>query len=123
MEERRTSRRYKLALEAKVARLPAINTAMHFRVGLHDISSEGISFLCEQELSVGGILQLSFIVPVEINGAGQVTVDAQARIVRVTEMPRETAKEIHVAARIERFDSIRKEINIEPTKPGPDRTY
>lgn len=108
MTERRTARRYDLALPV-IIRVP-INKEHETRNGqTRDISTRGVYFTIEEDLSAGSELDITLTLPAEITRGTEVYIRAQGKVVRVDRKPGNGKERIGVAAVIERYDIIRGE--------------
>lgn len=106
MTERRLARRYDLALPV-VVHLTVNKEAPHSGQ-TRDISTRGVYFTLQKELSPGTELDFTLTLPAEITQGTEVFVRAHGRVVRVDrEKELETAANVGVAAVIERYDIIR----------------
>ena len=108
MTERRTARRYDLALPV-IIRVPSGADASSRKGKTRDISTRGVYFTIEQEIVAGAELDLTLTLPAEITRGTEVYVRAQARVVRVDRRQDEHSPRVGVAAVIERYDIIRGE--------------
>jgi len=108
MTERRLARRYDLSLPV-IIRVP-INKESESRNGkTRDISTRGVYFTIDKDLSAGAELDITLTLPAEITRGTEVFVRAQGKVVRVERQPDVDAERIGVAAVIERYDIIRGE--------------
>jgi|SRR5215831_13766581 len=108
MTERRMARRYDLSLPVSV-RLP-INREPGAHSGhTRDISTRGVYFLMEKEMSPGTELDFTLTLPTEITRGAEVFVRAHGRVLRVDKRRDDEHESIGVAAVIERYDIIRGE--------------
>lgn len=106
MTERRLARRYDLALPV-VVHLAVNKEALH-NGQTRDISTRGVYFKLQKELSPGTELDFTLTLPAEITQGMEVFVRAHGRVVRVDRGNEpETAANVGVAAVIERYDIIR----------------
>ena len=105
MTERRLARRYDLALPVLVA----INKEVPHNGQTRDISTRGVYFTLQQELTPGTELDFTLTLPAEITQGTEVFVRAHGRVVRVDRdsEPESTPSNVGVAAVIERYDIIR----------------
>ena len=90
MEERRVAHRYKLPLPVIVKRLPLEVAPGEIHVTTRDVSTSGVYFTSDERLAVGIRLDLSLTLPAEVTQGSAVVIDAQARVMRVDEQPRES---------------------------------
>jgi|SRR5215469_13524210 len=106
MTERRLARRYDLALPVVVHL--AVNKEEPQNGQTRDISTRGVYFRLQKELSPGTELDFTLTLPPEVTQGKEVFVRAHGRVVRVDrEKEVETAANVGVAAVIERYDIIR----------------
>lgn len=106
MTERRLARRYDLALPVVVH--SAINKEAPHNGQTRDISTRGVYFRLQNELSPGTELDFTLTLPAEVTQGKEVFVRAHGRVVRVDrEKEPEAAANVGVAAVIERYDIIR----------------
>lgn len=108
MTERRAVRRYDLSLPV-IIRVP-INRETNARNGrTRDISTRGVYFIIDEELSAGAEVDITLTLPAEITRGTEVFVRAQGKVVRVEKKPQDGIERLGVAAVIERYDIIRGE--------------
>jgi hypothetical protein len=108
MTERRTARRYDLSLPVNV-RTP-LNREPGAQSGhTRDISTRGVYFIMEKELSAGTEIDFTLTLPAEITRGTEVFVRAHGRVVRVDRKQDDAHDLSGVAAVIERYDIIRGE--------------
>lgn len=107
MAERRTARRYDLALPV-IVRVPA-ERATSRKAKTRDISARGLYFVIDQDLEAGSELDITLTLPAEITHGGDVFVRALGKIVRVENKKEEGMSRMGVAAVIERYDILRDE--------------
>lgn len=106
MNERRLARRYDLALPVVVQL--AVNKEAPHSGQTRDISTRGVYFTLQKELSPGTELDFTLTLPAEITQGKEVFVRAHGRVVRVDrEKKLDTEANVGVAAVIERYDIIR----------------
>lgn len=106
MTERRLARRYDLALPVVVHL--AVNKEAPHNGQTRDISTRGVYFTLQKELSPGTELDFTLTLPAEVTQGKEVFVRAHGRVVRVDrDKGLETAANVGVAAVIERYDIIR----------------
>lgn len=109
MTERRTARRYDLSLPVNV-RLPINREPGAHNGQTRDISTRGVYFMVQKELSPGTELDFTLTLPSEITRGTEVFVRAHGRVVRIDKQHVDEQREsIGVAAVIERYDIIRGE--------------
>ena len=109
MTERRMARRYDLSLPVNI-RLPINREPRSHSGQTRDISTRGVYFTMENDLTPGTELDFTLTLPAEITRGTEVFVRAHGRVVRVDQALRHDDQEtIGVAAVIERYDIIRGE--------------
>ena len=106
--ERRTARRYDLSLPV-VIRVPAEKDSLSRSGKTRDISTHGVYFLLESELTPGAELDLTMTLPAEVTGGTEVFIRATGKVVRVEKGPEKNSDRLGVAAVIERYDIVRSE--------------
>lgn len=107
MTERRTARRYDLSLPV-IVRAPV--EAESSRDGeTRDISTRGLFFTIDQDLSAGAELDITLTLPSEITRGSEVFIRAMGKVVRVENKPEHGSSHVGVAAVIERYEIIRHE--------------
>ena len=108
MTERRATRRYDLSLPV-IIRVPLGRESESRNGRTRDISTRGVYFTLEQDLSPGSELDITLTLPAEITHGTEVFVRAQGKVVRVERKGENGQPNIGVAAVIERYDIIRGE--------------
>lgn len=108
MTERRTTRRYDLSLPV-IIRVPAERADDSQEGKTRDISTRGLYFVIEQDLSAGSELDITLTLPAEITHGTEVFVHALGKVVRVERRMEDGSSRMGVAAVIERYDIIRGE--------------
>ncbi len=108
MTERRAARRYDLSLPV-IIRVPISKEASPRNGKTRDISTRGLYFTIDHDLSAGAELDITLTLPAEITRGTEVFVRAQGKVVRVERKPDSGGERIGVAAVIERYDIIRGE--------------
>jgi hypothetical protein len=106
MTERRVARRYDLTLPI-VIRIPAERVPDSQEGRTRDISTRGLYFVVEQDLSAGSELDITLTLPAEITHGTEVFVRAMGKVVRVERRMEDGNERMGVAAVIERYDIIR----------------
>ncbi len=103
MEERRASRRYKLALqvEIRIERDPKEFEPILGRT--RDISAFGFYFRIGQSLSVGMKIGFSIMPPWEVTQATHAFISGRARVVRVEQISNNSIDHVGVGALIETY--------------------
>ncbi len=110
MTERRTARRYDLSLPVMI-RMP-IEQEISSRTGkTRDISTRGVYFLVDNNLSAGTELDLTMTLPAEVTGGSEVFIRAIGKVVRVENRPETGDQRVGVAAVIERYEIIRNDLS------------
>jgi c-di-GMP-binding flagellar brake protein YcgR len=108
MTERRAARRYDLSLPV-IIRVP-ISQEREARNGkTRDISTRGVYFILDNDLTAGAELDITLTLPAEITRGTEVYVRAQGKVVRVEKRKEDEIERVGVAAVIERYDIIRGE--------------
>lgn len=108
MTDRRIARRYELSLPVLVR--AAAKERVDSRNGrTRDISTRGVYFLIDQDLTPGSALDFMLTLPAEITRGTEVFIHAQGKVVRVDNQPSEAGPRVGVAAVIEKYDIIRTE--------------
>jgi hypothetical protein len=106
MTERRTARRYDLSLPVSI-RFAAEKLASRQEGKTRDISTRGLYFVVQQDLTAGSELDITLTLPGEITHGSDVFVRAQGKVVRVERRLEDGEARMGVAAVIERYDIIR----------------
>src|SRR4029077_14682348 len=106
MTERRTARRYDLALPV-IIRLP-IEKGISSRSGkTRDISTRGDYFTIDQDLGAGAELDITLTLPAEVSRGSEVFIRGMGKGVGVDKKPENGSARVGVAAVIERYEIIR----------------
>jgi c-di-GMP-binding flagellar brake protein YcgR len=108
MTERRTARRYDLSLPVNV-RVPISREPKPHSGRTRDISTRGVYFMLQNDLTPGTELDFTLTLPAEITHGTEVFVRAHGRVVRVDKRTDDGHESTGVAAVIERYDIIRGE--------------
>jgi len=108
MTERRAARRYDLSLPV-IIRVPMARESEARNGRTRDISTRGVYFTLDQDLSPGSELDITLTLPAEITQGTEVFVRAQGKVVRVERKGEDGNLNVGVAAVIERYDIIRGE--------------
>jgi c-di-GMP-binding flagellar brake protein YcgR len=108
MTERRTARRYDLSLPVNV-RVPINREPKPHSGRTRDISTRGVYFMLQNDLTPGTELDFTLTLPAEITHGTEVFVRAHGRVVRVDKRTDDGHESTGVAAVIERYDIIRGE--------------
>jgi c-di-GMP-binding flagellar brake protein YcgR len=103
LEERRSARRYKLALQIEI-RLESNVKEFELILGrIRDISTHGFYFRSDQGLSAGMKFWFSIMPPWEVAQGTHAFISGRARAVRVEEGSESHVDRVGVAAIIERY--------------------
>jgi c-di-GMP-binding flagellar brake protein YcgR len=108
MTERRTARRYDLSLPV-IIRLPAEKEISSRHGKTRDISTRGVYFMIDQDLSAGTEIDITLTLPSEVTSGSEVFVRAMGKVVRLEKKPENGSSRVGVAAVIERYEIIRNE--------------
>ena len=108
MTERRTARRYDLSLPVNV-RVPVSREPKPQSGRTRDISTRGVYFIMQNDVTPGTELDFTMTLPAEITRGGDGFVRAHGRVVRVDQRSDDNHETTGVAAVIERYDIIRGE--------------
>ncbi len=108
MTERRAARRYDLSLPV-IIRVPIEKETGSRNGKTRDISTRGVYFTIDNDLSTGAELDITLTLPAEITRGTEVYVRAQGKVVRVERRPDGGSERVGIAAVIERYDIIRGE--------------
>src|SRR6201985_3671323 len=106
MTERRLARRYDLSLPVNV-RLPITREPGTHDGQTRDISTRGVYFIMEKELTPGTEVDFTLTLPAEITRGSEVFVRAHGRVVRVDKQTDDNHESTGVAEAIERYEIIR----------------
>lgn len=106
MSERRGARRYDLSLPVMV-RIPAQGPAATQNGRTRDISTRGLYFVIDDDVSAGSDLDIMLTLPSEMTNGEEVLVKASGKIVRVEPRIEDGTERQGVAAVIERYDIMR----------------
>lgn len=110
MTERRTARRYELALPVVVRTPAAQPVAEDNKSGqTRDISTRGVYFLFDEDVAPGAELDFTLTLPAEITRGTEVFIRAHGKVVRVDKSSEDGTTRLGVAAVIEKYDIIRAE--------------
>jgi len=74
-----------------------------------DISTRGVYFTIDQDLSAGAELDITLTLPSEVTRGSEVFIRAMGKVVRVEKKPEPGMSRVGVAAIIERYEIIRNE--------------
>lgn len=106
MTERRTARRYDLSLPV-IIRVPVEKEIPSRNGKTRDISTRGVYFTIDQDLSAGAELDITLTLPAEVTRGSEVFIRAMGKVVRVDKKPESESARVGVAAVIERYEIIR----------------
>jgi c-di-GMP-binding flagellar brake protein YcgR len=107
MTERRTARRYDLSLPV-IIRVP-VEKETSRNGKTRDISTRGVYFTIDRDLSAGAELDITLTLPSEVTRGSEVFIRAMGKVVRVEKKPENGTSRVGVAAVIERYEIIRNE--------------
>jgi c-di-GMP-binding flagellar brake protein YcgR len=111
MKERRTAWRYDLSLPVSI-RVPNENTPVSRTGKTRDISTRGVYFTIDKDLSTGAELDLKLTIPIEVTGGSEVFIRATGKVVRVDKRSGNGDQPVGVAAVIEMHEFVRNEAAI-----------
>jgi c-di-GMP-binding flagellar brake protein YcgR len=100
LEERRTARRYKLALQVEIRLASDLKEFQPILGRTRDISARGFYFRINQTLSEGMKIEFSIMPPWEATHA---FISGQARVIRVEEVSQSGGDRVGVGAAIGRY--------------------
>jgi c-di-GMP-binding flagellar brake protein YcgR len=109
MTERRTARRYDLTLPVSV-RSGAERLVAKQDGKTRDVSTKGLYFVVEQDVQAGSDLDITLTLPGEITHGTDVLVRAQGKVVRVEKRLEDGEERLGIAAVIERYDIVRRDL-------------
>jgi hypothetical protein len=108
MKDRRTARRYDLSLPV-IIHAPILKGAVS-RIGkIRDISTRGVYFTIENNLSAGAHLNITIPFPTELTGGTKVSIRAIGKALRLEERYENGDQKIGVAAVFEMHEITRQE--------------
>jgi len=108
MSERRTARRYDLALPV-IIRIPVEKESSPRNGKTRDISTRGVYFTIDRDLNAGAELDMTLTLPAEVTRGSEVLIRATGKVIRVERRPDNGSPRIGVAAVIERYEIVRNE--------------
>ena len=108
MSERRTARRYDLSLPV-IIRIPVESESSARNGKTRDISTRGVYFTIDRDLSTGTELDMTLTLPAEVTRGSEVLIRATGKVIRVERKPDDVSLRIGVAAVIERYEIVRNE--------------
>jgi len=103
LEERRASRRYRLALQIEIRFEANLEEFEPILGRTRDISTQGFYFRVDQGLSAGMKFEFSILPPWEMSQATHAFISGRARVVRVEEVSDSDVDRVGVGAMIERY--------------------
>jgi hypothetical protein len=106
MSERRTARRYDLALPV-IIRVPVEKNTSSRNGKTRDISTRGLYFTIDEDLGTGAELDITLTLPSEVTRGSEVFIRAMGKVVRVDKAAENSSSRVGVAAVIERYEIIR----------------
>ena len=106
--ELRKARRYGLSLPVAI-HAPVQKGSAARNGKTRDISTRGIYFLIEADLSSSNEVNLTVTVPAEITGGTDVLISVTGHVVRVEDFLETNSKKVGVAATIERYEIFRSD--------------
>jgi hypothetical protein len=95
-----------------IIRAPTQKEANYGNGKTRDISTRGVYFMIDHDLSAGAEVDITLTLPAEITRGTEVFVRAQGKVVRVERKQEDGSERIGVAAVIERYDIIRGESSV-----------
>jgi hypothetical protein len=108
MSERRTARRYDLSLPV-IIRIPVENDSSARNGKTRDISTRGVYFTIDREMSAGTELDMTLTLPAEVTRGSEVLIRATGKVIRVERKSEDVSLRVGVAAVIERYEIVRNE--------------
>jgi PilZ domain len=108
MSERRTARRYDLSLPV-IIRIPVENDSSASNGKTRDISTRGVYFTIDREMSAGTELDMTLTLPAEVTRGSEVLIRATGKVIRVERKSEDVSLRVGVAAVIERYEIVRNE--------------
>jgi hypothetical protein len=104
MEERRTARRYKIPVAAKIRRQSKAMGSEFIHAKTRDISTRALYFKSGERLEVGTRFTISLTLPINRFG---IVVDCEAKVVRLEENPGNVGGCFGVAAVLDSYNVVR----------------
>lgn len=74
-----------------------------------DISTRGVYFTVDEDLSTGAELDITLTLPSEVTRGSEVFIRAMGKVVRIDKKPENGNSRVGVAAVIERYEIVRTE--------------
>jgi hypothetical protein len=108
MKDRRTARRYDLSLPI-IVRRSSDNKSASRSGNTRDLSTQGVYFTIEDDLTAGAEINLTMALPAAVTGDSEVFIQAVGKIVRVDKHSTDGGQLIGVAAMIERYEIVRNQ--------------
>ena len=111
MKDRRSVTRYELSLPVLV-RAPIDKEAASRTGETRDISTRGVYFTIDNNLSAGAELDLTMILPAEVTGGTEVFIKATGKVIRVDKRSGNGDQKVDVAAVFEMYEIVRNKAAI-----------
>ena len=111
MKDRRTARRYDLSLPV-IVRAADDKEAASLTGKTRDISTRGVHFTIDNNLSAGTELDLTMILPAKVTGGTKVFIRATGKVIRVNKRSGNGDQKVDVAALFEVQEIVRNEAAI-----------
>lgn len=108
MSERRATRRYDLSFPVTI-RVASHRRAETQKGKTRDVSTRGIYFVIDQHVPEGSELDMTMMLPTEMERGTEVLVRATGKILRVEPRLEGGSARLGVAAMIERYDIVRND--------------
>ncbi len=110
MQERRSARRYKLALPIEISRMTPAEKPHRLHGTTRDISTCGIYFTLGQPLPLRTRFQFSVTLPAKMIQGIEVLITAQGRVVRVEKRGSRAVERVGIGAVIEKYETVSSEV-------------
>lgn len=104
--DRRSARRYDLSLPV-IIRVPLNRESASHTGKTRDISTTGVSFNIDSNLSTGTELDLTVTLPAEVTGGTEVFIRAMGKVVRVDKRSAGAGLPTGVVATMRRYEMVR----------------
>ena len=104
--ERRNARRYSLSLPVEIG-LTTKHPMVWYRGVVRDVSSQGVCFIFDGNLTVGVPLHLKIGLPTDPTGIGSVRIEVLATAIRIAKCGEDKDEHVEAAATIKRYDIVR----------------
>jgi hypothetical protein len=111
VNNRRAARRYDLSLPV-VVRAPSDKEVASLTGTTRDISTRGVYFTTDNDLSAGADVDLTMILPAEVTGGTEVLIRATGKVIRVDKRPGNGDQKVDVAVVFEMHEIVRSEAAI-----------